>query len=62
MHRMQPGLSGIIPQNVAGFGDLEKVMRVYHELEISAMQQHFLALNELLGEEVVKFNTPVWTV
>jgi len=61
MHRMPPGLSGIIPQNTSGFGDLEKLMKVYHELEITALQQPFLHLNELLGKEVVKFKEPVWT-
>lgn len=62
MHRMQPGLSGIIPQNTGGFGDLEKTMRVYHELEVISMQQTFLELNEIMGDEVVKFKDPVWTV
>ena len=61
MHRMQPGLSGIIPQNTAGFGDMEKIMRVYHELEITAMQTAFLEINDLLGIEVVRFRDPVWT-
>jgi PBSX family phage portal protein len=60
MHRMQPGLSGIIPQNTGGFGDIEKIMRVYHELEVTAMQEPFLELNELMGEEVVKFRKPEW--
>jgi PBSX family phage portal protein len=60
MHRMQPGLSGIIPQNTTGLGDLNKVMQVYHELEVESMQQTFLALNEIVGEEVVKFNKPSW--
>ncbi|MFZ2405523.1 MAG: phage portal protein [Methylobacter sp.] len=60
MHRMQPGLSGIIPQNTGGFGDMEKTMRVYHELEVVAMQQTFLELNEIVGEEVVKFQDPEW--
>jgi PBSX family phage portal protein len=60
MHRMQPGLSGIIPQNTGGFGDIEKTMRVYHELEVTAMQAPFLELNEIFGEEVVKFKEPGW--
>jgi PBSX family phage portal protein len=60
MHRMQPGLSGIIPENTAGFGDLEKSMRVYYELEITAMQAVFLALNEMLGREIVSFEEPDW--
>ncbi len=60
MHRMQPGLSGIIPQNTAGFGDLEKTMKVYYELEVTALQAPFLQLNDLLGREVVRFTEPVW--
>tara|TARA_R110002050_G_scaffold57423_3_gene128935 strand:- start:80897 stop:81904 length:1008 start_codon:yes stop_codon:yes gene_type:complete len=60
MHRMQPGLSGIMPDNTGGFGDLEKIMRVYHELEIGALQQPFLELNEHLGAGVVSFKDPVW--
>lgn len=60
MHRMQPGLSGIIPQNTAGFGDIEKIMQVYYELEILPLQQSFLALNDLFGSEVVRFAPPRW--
>lgn len=60
MHRMQPGLSGIIPQNTTGFGDIEKTMRVYHELEVTAMQAPFLQLNEVFSEEVVRFRDPQW--
>ena len=60
MHRMQPGLSGIIPDNVGGYGDLEKIRNVYHALEIEAMQQPFLELNEHLGKEVISFKKPEW--
>lgn len=62
MHRMQPGLSGGIPQNTGGFGDMERIMHVYHKLEVTAMQEPFLELNEIMGEEVVKFRAPVWSV
>jgi hypothetical protein len=47
-------------QNTGGFGDIEKIMRVYHELEVTAMQTPFLELNEIFGEEVVKFKEPGW--
>lgn len=60
MHRMQPGLSGIMPDNTGGFGDLEKIMRVYYELEVIPLQQSFLELNEHLGAGAVKFKEPVW--
>lgn len=60
MHRVYPGLVGIMPANVGGFGDLDKSMRVYHELEITAMQQVFLELNEMIGGRPVAFKEPVW--
>lgn len=61
MHRVYPGLVGIIPANVGGFGDLDKSMRVYHELEVIPLQQVFLQLNELAGPRVAAFRDPVWT-
>ncbi|WP_417542938.1 hypothetical protein [Methylophaga thalassica] len=60
MHRMYPGLSGVIPESNSGFGDMEKIMRVYHELEVGAMQQPFLELNELLGKQVMNFRESDW--
>jgi PBSX family phage portal protein len=60
MHRMQPGLSGIMPETNGGFGDIEKIMRVYHELEVSALQQPFLEINQHIGAGVVSFREPVW--
>jgi len=61
MHRMQPGLSGVIPENTGGFGDIEKIMRVYYELEIAALQQPFLEINEMLGTpNAVRFKEPKW--
>lgn len=61
MHRMRPELMGIIPQNAGGFADPEKTMRVYHELEVEAMQQVFLELNDLAGSGTVAFREPTWT-
>jgi PBSX family phage portal protein len=60
MHRMQPGLSGIMPDNTGGFGDIEKIMRVYHELEIGALQQPFLEINQHIGAGAVSFKEPMW--
>lgn len=60
MHRMYPGLSGAIPESNSGFGDMEKIMRVYHKVEVGVMQQPFLELNELLGKQVVDFREPDW--
>lgn len=55
MHRMYPGLSGVMPENNNGFGDLEKMMHVYYELEAIPLQQAFLEINELISREVVTF-------
>ena len=61
MHRMQPGISGIIPDNMTGFGDLEKVMRVYCELEVPPMQHVFLQLNDFLPRAgQISFDAPTW--
>lgn len=60
MHRVYPGLCAIMPSNVGGFGSLTDSMKVYHELEITAMQQVFLELNELLPNKPVVFKDPVW--
>ncbi|MGB3383951.1 MAG: hypothetical protein WBA64_04680 [Marinomonas sp.] len=60
MHRMQPGLSGIMPETNGGFGDIEKIMKVYHELEIGALQQPFLEINQHLGAGAVSFREPMW--
>lgn len=60
MHRCYPGLVPALPANVGGFGDLEKSMRVYYEMEVTAMQQVFLALNEMLGVPAVQFREPDW--
>ncbi len=62
MHRMQPGLSGIIPENTAGFGDIEKVMMVYYYMEVKSMLATFEILNEYYDEQVVSFKQPDWLV
>ena len=48
MHRIQPALAGIMPEQNSGFGDLEKIARVYFEFEVEPLQQIFLQLNDHL--------------
>jgi PBSX family phage portal protein len=61
MHRMQPGISGVIPRNITGFGDLEKVAKVYLTFEVPPMQQPFLALNDVLPPAGrISFDDPAW--
>lgn len=64
MHRMQPGLAGVIPENTGGFGDPLKIMQIYYELEVGPMQQPFLDINERLEltrkQSAVSFSEPDW--
>lgn len=46
--RMNPALAGIIPENNAGFGDIEKIDRVYTNNEIRPICQLFDQVNDSL--------------
>ena len=48
MWRIQPALAGVMPNNTGGFGDIEKIARVYFEYETVPMQDNFLQLNQYL--------------
>ena len=43
--RMKPALAGCMPENAAGFGDLEKIDRVYMNNEIRPIRQFFMQVN-----------------
>jgi PBSX family phage portal protein len=49
--RMNPALAGIIPENNAGFGDIEKIDRVYTSNEIRPICQLFDQVNDTLRED-----------
>jgi PBSX family phage portal protein len=49
--RMNPALAGIIPENNGGFGDIEKIDRVYTSNEIRPICQLFNQLNDRLRED-----------
>lgn len=46
--RMNPALAGIMPENVGGFGDIEKIDRVYSQNEIRPIAQLFMQVNDTL--------------
>ena len=46
--RMNPALAGVMPENAAGFGDIEKIDRVYTNNEIRPISQLFLQVNTSL--------------
>ena len=54
-HRIPPALMGIVPQNTAGFGDVEKSARVFVKNELTPLQEKFAELNEIAGDEIVTF-------
>jgi len=46
--RMNPALAGCMPENAAGFGDVEKIDRVYMNNEIRPIFQLFMQVNRLM--------------
>jgi len=54
-HRVPPQLLGIVPNNTGGFGSIRDAAEVFFVNEIEPLQRRMLALNEWLGEEVVRF-------
>lgn len=46
--RMDPALAGIMPENAGGFGDIEKIDRVYTNNEIRPICQLFSQVNDRL--------------
>lgn len=55
-HRVPPGLLGIIPNNTGGFGNAGEALRVFIDNEMVPLQGRFEAINEWVGDEVVRFN------
>ncbi|RCV89736.1 phage portal protein [Billgrantia montanilacus] len=54
-HRIPPQLMGVVPMNTAGFGDVEKAARVFVANELEPLQATMMEINELMGEEIVRF-------
>ena len=54
-HRVPPQLMGIVPTNTAGFGDAETAAKVFATNEIEPLQERFMAINEWVGEDVIRF-------
>ncbi len=54
-HRVPPQMMGIMPNNVGGFGDVEKASRVFVRNELMPLQKRLQELNYWLGKEVIRF-------
>lgn len=54
-HRVPPQMMGIMPNNVGGFGDVEKASKVFVRNELIPLQKRLQELNQWVGEEVARF-------
>ncbi|MFC3549468.1 phage portal protein [Lysobacter cavernae] len=53
--RIPPQLMGIVPQNAGGFGSIRDASVVWAANELEPLQTRLARLNELVGEEVIRF-------
>jgi PBSX family phage portal protein len=59
MWRIQAALAGVRPDNTGGYGDIEKIAKVYFQYETVPMQDNFLQLNQYLkGSRKLQFTKP----
>lgn len=55
-HRVPPLMMGILPNNVGGFGDVEKAANVFVRNELIPLQKRRAELNSWIGEQVISFD------
>lgn len=53
--RVYPQLLGIIPSNAGGFGDIKSASEAYNFNEGGPLKAKMLQLNEMIGDEVIRF-------
>ena len=56
-HRIPPQLMGIVPQNSGGFGSMLPAAQAFWTNELRPLQQRMSALNDWMGEEVLRFES-----
>ena len=54
--RVPPQLRGIVPQNSGGFGSIRDAATVWAAMELAPLQTRMTAINEWLGQEVIRFD------
>jgi phage portal protein, PBSX family len=54
--RTPPQLLGIVPQNSGGFGSIREAATVWAAMELAPLQTRMTAINEWLGQEVIRFD------
>ncbi|HBN1800750.1 TPA: Presumed portal vertex protein, partial [Escherichia coli] len=58
-HRVPPQMMGIMPNNVGGFGDVEKASKVFVRNELIPLQKLICELNKWIGEPIISFGNYV---
>ncbi|UOF16473.1 phage portal protein [Lysobacter capsici] len=53
--RVPPQLLGIVPQNAGGFGNIREATVVWAANELEPLQTRMCRLNDLIGDEVIRF-------
>jgi len=53
--RVPPQLLGIVPQNSGGFGSIRDAATVWAAMELAPLQTRMAALNDWLGQDVIRF-------
>ncbi|OMP90357.1 hypothetical protein BZP36_24130 [Raoultella terrigena] len=56
VHRVPPQMMGIMPNNVGGFGDIEKASHVFVRNELIPLQKRISEFNEWIQDEVIAFS------
>ncbi len=54
-HRVPPQMMGIMPNNVGGFGDVEKASKVFVINELIPLQKRLQELNYWIDEDIIQF-------
>ncbi|MWM79430.1 phage portal protein [Escherichia coli] len=54
-HRVPPQMMGIMPNNVGGFGDVEKASKVFVRNELLPLQKRLQEINNFIKEGVIEF-------
>ncbi|MCR2742607.1 Presumed portal vertex protein, partial [Escherichia coli] len=54
-HRVPPQMMGIMPNNVGGFGDVEKAANVFVRNELIPLQKILEEINNWLDNTVIQF-------
>ncbi len=56
-HRIPASLAAIMPNSKGSFLSIKKQLKLYHTLEVPALQQVFIRINDFIRREVIQFDS-----